>query len=79
MRGAGGGVGYAAAYAQLNFASPQEEPDLYPGETVAASVVRVLAPLKQTVLPAVVPPMIAGLSQEKQQGVQAILQTVMSA
>ena len=77
--GAGGGVGYAAAYAQLNFASPQEEPDLYPGETVAASVVRVLAPLKQTVLPAVVPPMIAGLSQEKQQGVQAILQTVMSA
>ena len=73
------GAGYAAAYAQLNFASPQEEPDMYPGETAGASVVRVLAPLKQTVLPAVVPPMIAGLSQEKQQGVQAILQTVMSA
>ena len=77
-----GGAGYTAAYAQLNFASPTEEPDMYPSESSTQSVVRLLQQLHQrsnALLPAVVPPMIAGLDTEKQQGVQAILQGVMAS
>lgn len=82
IENAGGGAaggGYAAAYAQLSFASAQEEPDLYPGEQTAAYVVKALQGLHSrsaALLPAVVPPMIAALPQEKQQGVQALLQGV---
>jgi len=75
----GGGAGYVAAYAQLSFANAQEEPDLYPNETAAAYVLKALGQLHQrsaTLLPAVVPPMIAALPPEKQQGVQALLHGV---
>ena len=76
-----GGAGYVAAYAQLNFASPNEDPDMYPTETSGRAVVNLLKQLHQrsaALLPAVVPPMIQGLSAEKQQGVQAILQGIMA-
>jgi len=74
-----GGPGYAAAYAQLSFASVQDDPDLYPGETAGAYVVKALQQLHAraaTLLPSVVPTMIAALPAEKQQGVQALLQGV---
>lgn len=77
--GAGGGGGYAAAYAALSFANAQEESDLYPGESAHAYSVKALQALHSrapTTLPTIVPPMIAGLAAEKQQGVQALLQGV---
>lgn len=71
--------GYTAAYAQLSFGNAKEELDLYPNETAASNVVKLLAALHSrasTLLPAVVPPMIAALPADKQQGVQALLQGV---
>lgn len=77
--GSAGGVGYVAAYAALSFASAAEDKDMYPGETTSSYVVQALRGLharSSAVLPAIVPPMIAGLDPEKQQGVQALLQNV---
>ena len=74
-----GGPGYAAAYAQLSFANAQEDADLYPGETSATYAVKALAQLHAragTILPAIVPPMIAALPEDKKVGVQALLQGV---
>lgn len=81
IENAGGGTagGYSAAYAQLSFANAQEEADLYPSETAGAYVVKLLAQLharSATLLPAVVPPMIASLPQDTAGKVQAMLQGV---
>ena len=79
IENAGGGGGCVAAYAALSFANAQEEADLYGSETAGGYVVKALAQLHSrsaALLPAVVPPMIAGLPADKQQGVQALLQGV---
>jgi len=79
LEGGSGGVGYVAAYAALSFASPSNEVDFYANETAPAYARSALHGLHQraaTVLPTLIPPMVAGLPPEQQQGVQTLLQGV---
>ena len=79
LEGGSGGVGYVAAYAALSFASPSNEVDFYANETAPAYARSALHGLHQraaTVLPTLIPPMVAGLPPEQQQGVQSLLQGV---
>ena len=63
----------------LSHASAAAESDLYPGETSVDYTKKALAGLHQragALLPSVIPPMMAQLPADKQQGVQALLQGV---